>query len=124
MRKTVLLVDDDPTIAYTIEVILDRADIDLKHAVCGADALTILREGFRGLILMDVLMPRMDGWETIRAMVDEGLVEGNVICMLTAVVTPNAETMSLQDYVVDSICKPFRALDLTQKVIEYLDLVP
>jgi len=124
VRKTVLLVDDDPTIAYTMRVILDRADIDLKHAICGADALTVLREGFKGLILMDVLMPRMDGWETIRAMVDEGLIEGNVICMLTAVVTPDAEAEGLQDYVVGSIRKPFRAENLTRTVKEYLELVP
>ena len=112
MNEKVMVVDDDPSIRKTVELILGARGHPLKLVASGAGCLEELREGFRGLVLMDIMMPEMDGWDTITAMVDQGLYEGNVVCMLTAVSDPGPRLVPLTEYVLDYVRKPFTAEDL------------
>jgi len=107
-----MIVDDDPSVLYTVEWILSDEGLRTSAVASGAECLSELRNGFTGLILMDVMMPRMDGWQTIQAILDEGLMSGNVICMLTAVGSPSTEMEHLRQYVADCISKPFSADEL------------
>ena len=107
-----------------VRTVLEKAGHDLITATSGEQCLERLREGFRGLILMDVMMPGMDGWDTIQAMVDSGLVEGNVICMLTGLPEPEPKMDPLKEYVLDFLRKPFHSKELVAKVEELLHLVP
>lgn len=116
MSTEVMMVDDDPAICFTVEAVLSQAGISVRSVQSGQDCLSALREGFRGVILMDVMMPRLDGWQTIERIVDEGLLDGNVVCMLTAVVSPGGEMESLKEYVVDYIRKPFEIAELIDTV--------
>ena len=67
---------------------------------------------------MDIMMPEMDGWDTIAAIVDEGLYEGNVICMLTAVHDPGPKMEALKERVLDYVRKPFTREELLAAVEE------
>ncbi len=122
MNNKILLVDDDASVSTTVEFILDRAHLDVafQSVTNGVDCLQVLRNGFRGLIFMDVMMPEMDGWETIAAIVEKGLLEGNVICMLTAVGDPGSIMDGLAEYVLDYVRKPFEAEELLSAVEEGL----
>jgi len=124
MNERILLVDDDPVVRFTVEMIFRRTNIEVVSAQSGVEALQCLEDGFKGLILMDVMMPGMDGWETIEAIVDRGLTEGNVICMLTAVDSPSPKLNELKEYVLEYIRKPFHSKDLVAAVSQYLQLVP
>jgi len=123
MDKQVMVVDDDPSIRTTVEIVLNTKG----HSICvvesGKKCLDKLREGFRGLILMDVMMPEMDGWNTISAIENEGLHGGNVICMLTAVHDPGPELEKLTEYVMDYVRKPFTSEELLEAVDEYIEYV-
>ena len=123
MDKQVMVVDDDPSIRATVEIVLNTKG----HSICvvesGEKCLDKLREGFRGLILMDVMMPEMDGWDTISAIENEGLHGGNVICMLTAVHDPGPELEKLTEYVMDYVRKPFTSEELLEAVDEYIEYV-
>jgi len=123
MDKQVMIVDDDPSIRATVEIVLNTKG----HSICvvesGEKCLDKLREGFRGLILMDVMMPEMDGWDTISAIENEGLHGGNVICMLTAVHDPGPELEKLTEYVMDYVRKPFTSEELLEAVEEYIEYV-
>ena len=123
MDKQVMIVDDDPSIRATVEIVLNTKG----HSICvvesGEKCLDKLREGFRGLILMDVMMPEMDGWDTISAIENEGLHGGNVICMLTAVHDPGPELEKLTEYVMDYVRKPFTSEELLEAVDEYIEYV-
>jgi len=75
------------------------------------------------LILMDIMMPELDGWDTISAIEDEGLHGGNVICMLTALNDPGPKPEKLTEYVMDYVRKPFTSEELLETVAEYIEYV-
>lgn len=105
--KKVMVVDDDANLRRTIGVVLRRGGCDVILSPNGADCLQQLRAGFKGVILLDVMMPGLTGWDTIRAMVAENLTHGVLVCMLTAVCAPGNEGEGLEAVVFDYLPKPF-----------------
>lgn len=116
----VMIVDDEPYIRRAVQELLDSQGIALLSAASGDECLRFLREGFRGVILMDVTMPDKNGWETIRAMQREELLSGNIITMLTAIDTPDEQMEGLQELVLDYITKPFQPHEFMASVRSYL----
>ncbi len=119
MGKNVLVVDDEPMVQYSVKRVLESSGFTVACADSGPACLELLRKGFKGLILMDIVMPEMDGWDTIQAMVDEGLNEGNVICMLTGKEVPDVKMDQLKEYILDYVRKPFDNAKLVQVVSYY-----
>jgi len=111
-----MIVDDDPSVLYTVEWILGDEGFRTLAVSSGADCLKELRHGFRGLILMDIMMPYMSGWQTIEAILDEGLMDGNVVCMLTAARPPADQSEHLNEHVMDYVHKPFGSDELLSTV--------
>jgi CheY-like chemotaxis protein len=120
MTHKVIVVDDELLVRTTVKRILDMAGFQVVLAESGPECLALLRKGEHGLILMDVTMPGMSGWDTVQAVVEEGLFEGNLICMLTGKEVPDVELDALKEYVLDYIRKPFDGKQLIQLVGEYL----
>ncbi len=120
IRPQVMLVDDEECIRETVRELLESEGIGILTANGANECLCFLRSGFRGVILMDVMMPEMDGWATIRAIEKEGLLQGNVISMLTALEAPDERMDGLQEYVVDYITKPFSPDSFVAAIRKYL----
>lgn len=120
MKAKVMIVDDDPTVTHVVTQLLKRNSIDVVSADSGEACLKKLSEGFTGLILMDIIMPKMDGWATIQKMVEKGYTEGVLICMLTGQGEPDRKMDGLKEYVLDYIRKPFDHQKLLAVVNEYL----
>ena len=118
-----MIVDDDASVRFVVEAVLKSVDIDVLLIDSGQACLDQLRNGYRGIILMDVMMPEMDGWDTIRAIVDEGLVEGTRICMLTAAGNPDPEMTPLKPYIHDFLSKPFHADNFISVIEKHLALL-
>ena len=116
----VMIVDDEPFIRDAVIKLLAYEGIAAIAAENGGQCLDLLRKGFRGVILMDVMMPHRNGWQTIRAMADESLVAGNIISMLTSIDEPDEQMEGLQELVFDYISKPFEPSDLVSAVRTYL----
>ncbi len=123
MDKQIMVVDDDPSIRATVEIVLKTKGYSICIVESGIECLDKLQNGFRGLILMDVMMPELDGWDTIAAIDDKGLLGGNVICMLTAVHDPGPKMEKLTELVMDYIKKPFTSEELLEVVEEYVAYV-
>lgn len=115
----VMVVDDEESIRLTMTELLSLEGFDVVAANGGRECIELLRLGFRGVILMDVMMPGMDGWSTIRAVKHEGLLEGNIVLMLTAMDTPDDRMDGLQEIVIDYITKPFDPNHLIATVQTY-----
>ncbi|MDY6912710.1 MAG: response regulator [Chloroflexota bacterium] len=119
MSNKVMIVDDDPSILLAAKTVLELADFDVITADGGKSCLQELASGFRGVILMDVMMPKMDGWATIREIVANGYFEGNLISMLTAKDVPDLDMEGLAEYVLNYTRKPFKPQELISLVREY-----
>ena len=123
MDAKVMLVDDDKMILEAVELFFKSEGIRILTAASGQKCLDLLAEGFRGVILMDVMMPEMDGWDTIRKIVENDLYEGNIIIMLTALESPDKKMDGLQEYVTDYVTKPFNTTNLLSSLQYYLAIL-
>ncbi len=119
--RQVMVVDDDLSILEVMEVLLEPEGVRVVAVESGDACIAELERGFRGVILMDIMMPHKDGWETIAEMIDRGLMAGNIVAMLTAKDIPDVELDSLKEYVIDYITKPFGADEIVAIVKGYLD---
>lgn len=107
MDARVMVVDDNEENRYLVRYALRAEGIAVIEAGDGPQCLAHLKNGFRGLIFLDVMMPGMDGWQTVKAIADAGLMEGNLICMLTSLDAPPPASSDLAAHVLDYMTKPF-----------------
>lgn len=123
MKTRLMLVDDDEAIRESLEIFFQSSAIELLTAASGDECLEHLAGGFRGVILMDVMMPVMNGWDTIRTIVERNLFEGNIVVMLTALSSPGSGMEGIQEYVTDYMEKPFDPKEMLEKVRYYFTLL-
>lgn len=123
MDAKVMLVDDEEMIRESVELFFQSEGITILTAASGDECLDYLENGFRGVILMDVMMPDMNGWDTIRKIVEGDLYEGNIIVMLTALDAPDNKMDGIQEYVTDYLTKPFNPDELMEILQYYFTLL-
>ncbi len=123
MDKKMIIVDDDPHLLYTFKRIFEDDDMEVMTAESGKECLEILDDSFEGIILMDIMMPEMDGWETVRAIAERYDMKNVIISMLTAKESPDKRREELQRYVVDYIRKPVTSEEIKEKISEYWNYI-
>ncbi len=112
-----MIVDDDPDILISIRKIFEREGYEVFTVDSGMDCIKELERGFSGIVLMDIMMPFMDGWDTIEEIKSKGLEKNVVISILTAKGTADHEKIKgLQSYIYDYITKPFDVQQLISNV--------
>jgi DNA-binding response OmpR family regulator len=116
----VLVIDDDESIRQTLQLVFSIAGRRVFLAENGNEGLTCLGQGFKGIVLLDIMMPELNGWETLAEIVRQNLHRGNVISMMTAVHDPGPELESLTEVVIDYLRKPFDGAELIA-FMAYLD---
>ena len=116
MNRSVLLVDDEPNIVLSLEFLLKQAGYEVRVARNGEEALKAVAERAPDLVVLDVMMPNLDGYhvcETIRA---DAKLRSVRILMLTAksrdVEQEKARALGADDY----ITKPFSTRELVERV--------
>lgn len=117
MDKRIMVVDDDPDILITIRKIFENEGYEVFTVDSGKDCINELERGFRGVILIDIMMPFMDGWDTIEEITKRGFIKDVIISILTAKGTPDHKKMrGLESYIYDYITKPFDIKELILNV--------
>jgi len=117
MDKRLMVVDDDPDILISIRKIFEKEGYEVLTVDSGIDCLKELERGFKGIILMDIMMPFMDGWDTIEEIFNRGLNKSVIITILTAKGTSDHEKMrGLESLIYDYISKPFNIQELITNV--------
>jgi len=117
IEKRIMIVDDDPDILISFREIFEREGYEVFTVDSGMDCIKELEYGFKGLILIDLMMPFMDGWQTIEEIKNKGFIKNVVISIITAKWTTDQEKLrSLQPYIYDYITKPFDIQKLITKV--------
>src|SRR4030042_169738 len=108
MEKKIMIVDDDPDILIAFRLVFEHEGYEVYTVDSGADCVKEIEKGFKGVILMDIMMPFMDGWDTIKEIVEKGFAPKVTISIVTAIGTSRHEKMiGLETYIHDYIAKPF-----------------
>jgi len=108
MEKKLMVVDDDPDILISIRKIFEREGYEVLTVDTGYDCVKEIERGFKGVILIDIMMPFLDGWDTIEQILKRGLNKDVIISILTAKGTPDHDKMrGLEGFIYDYITKPF-----------------
>jgi diguanylate cyclase (GGDEF)-like protein len=114
--ETILVVDDDPDIARFVEVNLRSAGYDVMVAGDGEEALEKASEIRPDLVLLDVMMPRIDGFEVAQRLRKNPQTANTSIIMLTAKALSADKVTGLQSGADDYIIKPFDPIELLARV--------
>jgi diguanylate cyclase (GGDEF)-like protein len=112
----VLVVDDDADIARFIEVNLRAHGFDVHVASDGVEALGLAEQLRPDLVLVDVMMPRMDGFEVVDRLRSDPRTANVSIIMLTAKALTEDKVMGLTTGADDYIVKPFDPVELVARV--------
>ncbi len=117
MDKRVMIVDDEPDILSSLKTVLEYQRYDVVTVSNGFECLKEMEKGFEGVILMDLMMPEMDGWTTIKEIVDRGYIKNVAISIITGKGTKNHNVMgTIGSYVYDYLAKPLDIKELIQSV--------
>ena len=120
IRPTVLVVDDDEFQHKIVSKMLEDGNYHLVFAAGGVEALSILRKTRPDLILMDVMMPDMDGLEVVRQIKTVPRLANIPVIMITGKGEKDVITESLKVGAIDFMVKPFARDTLLGKVSKVL----
>ncbi|HUT00550.1 MAG TPA: response regulator [Candidatus Thermoplasmatota archaeon] len=115
-QKKIMVVDDDPDIVFSLQELFEREGFQVTTADNGRNCLLELEKGFQGIIILDLMMPIMDGAETIKKMTIDGFTDTNTIIVLTAKRIQGEEFNEIYPYIADYVTKPFDINVLLQTV--------
>ncbi len=113
-QPTLLLADDDPTITNGLRPFFERAGFHVLTVGNGADALEKARSHHPDMIILDVLMPRINGREVLRRLRHGGLQIPTIL--LTQVGDASERALALEEGADDYLNKPFEAHELLARV--------
>jgi two-component system OmpR family response regulator len=113
MKQLIMVVDDDLNIAKLIKLYLEKDGYEVIHSARGDDALAQLKKISPALILLDIMLPGMDGWQVCKAIRLQSKVP---IIMLSAKDETIDKVLGLELGADDYITKPFEPKELLARV--------
>jgi DNA-binding response OmpR family regulator len=117
MAHRILVIDDAPDLALTLRMLLERAGHEVITAENGRRGLRSFFENRPDLVLLDIAMPELDGWQTLERLRDLS----DVPVLIVSGLSPAAEDLARLRPGVDGFCaKPVRGPDLVGRVGELL----
>jgi DNA-binding response OmpR family regulator len=116
----ILVVDDDSGIRTLTRTVLTGAGYDVREAATGEAAVEALGREPYALVLLDVQMPGMDGWQTLRLIRADDRLARTPVVMFTVQFELRHQVASLQHGADDFLRKPFAADELVRRVREVL----
>ena len=116
MGKDVLIVDDEPNIVISLQFLMQQAGFVVRLAADGGAALALIAERPPDLVLLDIMLPRLDGWEVCRRIRANPAWQPMKVLLLTAkgrdVDVEKGLALGADGYVT----KPFSTRELVQMV--------
>ena len=113
-QPTLLLVDDDPMVLESLGPLLERSGFHVISASNGEEALRMVQSHRPDVIVMDVLMPRMNGRETLRRMRKSNIWTPAIL--LTQVGEASERAIALEEGADDYLNKPFHSQELLARI--------
>lgn len=120
MTAKVLVVDDEPFILRSLSFVLRKGKMDVVEARNGQEALDMIREHHPRLVFLDVMMPKMNGYDVVRAVRAEEEFADVHLVLLTAKGQEADRAVGMEAGANDYLTKPFspaRILQLAKEVL-------
>ncbi len=118
----ILLVDDEPEIVYLTRMMLEKAGYEMVVAKNSAECFEILKDEKPDLILMDIMLPDVDGWETCKKIKEDEKTKDIPVAMFTVRSSEDSVKKSFRYSRADTqINKPFKREDVLDKIKELLE---
>ena len=121
MNDAVLVVDDDQLLLRLLEINLNKVGCEVLKALDGPTALRIAAEEAPSLILLDLMMPRMDGWEVMRQLKESENTRDIPVIFVTGKVDIGTRSRILEMGADDFVAKPFDVIELRKTIRALLD---
>lgn len=123
MRKKIVCIEDEPEMIDLIRLILGRRGFELIGAVGGREGLEMVRQVKPDLVLLDLMMPDMDGWEIYQHMKADQELRNIPVIIVTAKAQSIDKVLGLHIAKVDDyITKPFGPQELIESVNRVLGI--
>ena len=117
-EKTIFVVDDEADILDFVSKVLTDGGYKVFTALDADNGLALLKKEAIDLLLLDIMLPRVDGWEVMKIMKRDEKMKKIPVAMLTARLDSHDKIIGLREGAVDYICKPFTADELLNRVNE------
>jgi DNA-binding response OmpR family regulator len=114
--RTVLIADDDPQILAMVSLRLSNAGYRVLQARDGSEALNVARHELPDVVVLDVMMPHVNGWEVAKALRGDASLANTAIVMLTAIGERINELTSPLQGADEYVDKPFEFKELEDKI--------
>ncbi|MGY1878652.1 EAL domain-containing response regulator [Pseudomonas reactans] len=119
---TLLIVDDEPQVRKLLETLLHHEGYQTVSASSGEEALQVVAQQAPDLILLDIMMPGMDGYEVASQLKSDDVTAGIPIIMLSALSDPGARVSGLESGAEEFLSKPIERIELSLRVRNLLRL--
>lgn len=120
MTHSVLVVDDEPNIVLSLEFLMGQAGYEVRTARDGDAALSAIAERTPDLILLDVMIPKRDGFQVCQAIRSDPKLNAVRIIMLTAKGHEDERDKGIALGADDYIIKPFSTREVVNRVEQFL----
>ncbi len=119
-QRRVLVVDDEPDVLLLCRVNLEFEGYDVTTANDGEAGLATCRSMRPDVVLLDVMMPKMDGWQVLEAIKSDPEIQHTPVVMLTAKVQDEDQIRGWSSGAAEYITKPFSPLSLSQVIADVI----
>lgn len=121
MEKIILIIDDDEKLSKMLGFLFTAKGFKVEYAKSGGEAFDILNRIRPNVIILDIMMPGMDGFEVCRKFKEKEDIKNIPIIMLSALPSAQNRDRSLELGAYSYFEKPFKSMDLVAKAIEALE---
>ena len=121
-EKLIIYIEDDPEMINLVKIILSQRGLKLIGSVNGKEGLDLIGSNSPDLILLDLMMPDMDGWDVFQRLKANDTTSHIPVIIITAKSQPIDQLLGLSIAKVDDyISKPFHPQQLIDSVLRVLD---
>jgi CheY-like chemotaxis protein len=120
MTKRILIIDDEEDIVNLVRMILEDAGYSVASVTDGRDAIKTLATNQFDLILLDIMMPFMSGWEVLETLRSQDSTRDIPVALLTARASPRENNQPHPTDYCEYITKPFEPDDFLRRINKIL----
>jgi DNA-binding response OmpR family regulator len=120
-QRTILIVDDEEDVLDLLQLVFETSGFEVRRASTGKSAVSSAYEQPPDVVLLDVMMPEMDGWQVLRTLKGDERTRHIPVVMLSARAERRDKMIGLQEGAEGYIAKPFSPAEVVREVQSFLE---